>query len=321
MSKCVSTLETEKRQSSRTTSTNAYRGALTAALIIPLFLASGCRVGGEVRGKASSTASAIQTGSFSISQFQGAPPAQWRLDPDDRVYSKSRNLVFSGTCSATVSKLQVFQGASALSGPAPCTAGAFSLSLTTASDDAFSLDIRARDLSDQLTLDSKSLVVVVDTIPPAAPVLTSHVSPTIALTTENEPIEGALATDTVSITASDNRSITVNLGTHEFSYTAGLSSGGTKLVQLYAFDFAGNSSAPLSLDLSFNATMKLLALQFGAVHSGAPLASTGASSGSLESVSLHPWSKPGTAPKVSQSGTAWLTTGITRMAADGQFDE
>jgi len=245
---------------------------------------------------------------MTLTTIDGVTATDWKIDSNKNVYINTRTINLGGTCVALGSFL-VYNKIKLITPPALCDRNAnFSWSHTADADGMFALEFRTTDAK---VLGSTTLVV--DTVAPPAPVITTNNGANFTVYSAGQSIQGTTSADTNQILSDDPLGKTTFSGT-QFELNTVLGFATTKTFQIYAVDLAGNHSPPAEITIRYQATATLLSTGF----SGASLPSGTLGNGGLarmEGISIAPIITT-TATEVSTSGSKQLHTGFIQLNED-----
>jgi len=240
--------------------------------------------------------------------IEGAPAPSWKTDSKNNVYINSRTLTLGGTCVALGSFL-VYGQNKLLTPPALCDQNAnFSWAHTADADGTLALEFRA---SDSTVLGSTSIVV--DTVAPPAPIITTNSGASFTVYNPSQTIAGTMSTDTHQITSDDPLGKVTFSGT-QFELNTVLGFASTKTFSIYAVDLAGNQSPPAHITIQYQASASLVSTGFsGAGLPSGTLGSQGLAR--MEGISVAPIITTA-ATGISNPGSKHLNTGFIEISED-----
>jgi hypothetical protein len=197
--------------------------------------------------------------SIELTTFQGEARAAWRFDSRYKAYTKRRDLQFAGTCSA-VSSLAVFVNGASAGNDIPCDkTHKFSWSFSSTQDGEYEVRFEPKISDGSLIHQPMIQTVVVDTVAPPAPVITTRAGNDFIAPRPNVQLAGTVSADTYSIesnAAGSGRIITANSA---FVFDTVMAFGETKQFNIYAVDLAGNRSDPDAITVSYGNSYRLAA--------------------------------------------------------------
>lgn len=188
-----------------------------------------------------------------ITTFQGAAETSWVKDGSGTIYTTSRTVTFSGTCVRLVQSIIVKVDGTANGSPKSCTDGAFTWAYTFGADATHTVSFVPVLVVDgqESTVATVTKNMTIDTVAPAAPVITTNGGANMVITTPNVTINGTTSADTYNVTIADAGTLTFSQVGQTFQLDTTLLSGQSKTLSFYALDFAGNVSTADSIQVYY----------------------------------------------------------------------
>lgn len=283
------------------------RNSIQFALILLLIstFSLGCRGSPGSRGFTSSGRNPSGL-SVKFVTFQGLQSSGWLLDAEKKLYTNNRQITLTGTCTG-VGTFRAFQDSQQIGPNISCTAaGTYNWTFTAPTDGSYTLDFKTPDNTKII-----SQTFVVDTVPPASPIILTNGGANITLEVNgNLLLEGTSSADSVNVTViSALGIINYTPSQHQFNYSQTLAWGSESVLRFVATDFAGNVSSPTQITVNY---LTALTLSIFSQDAGlGSLTKVGAEGiVTLDAVGMSPLA---VGPVTSQEGTTKLYTGVTAM--------
>jgi hypothetical protein len=228
-----------------------YKSGL-ALLLVAL---TGCF--GSSKGMAPTTGGAY---TLKLTAFQERTEGGWPKDSRDQVYTNNRTLKFTGNCSG-FSNSKAFINSVEVNQTFPCPqSGQYEWILNLTQDGEYSVEFKSLDSTGSAGefMPKLSLKVVLDTVPPASPTIsTPNVTP-YASVQNSIVIAGGASLDTIQLLTSDASGVLrFSASSGNFDYTVTLNWGETKTYSITAVDLAGNQSSSRSVEINFHSGSSL----------------------------------------------------------------
>lgn len=252
--------------------------------------------------------------SVTIDQFQSKSLIDQLRDSKGVINTKDTTLTVAGTCTRGAVKVQLRINGAIATEQGTCAKNmTYSWSHPVTSDGTYTLSAYPIYESGQSAPKaSVTLPVVVDTIPPDPPVILTNNGGDFISSTASFTLNGTIAADTVTLTASDSKGkLVFNTKTKTFTFNDTLKPGQSLQFRLSATDTAGNTSTSSTVHVGYLTTVQLSAENMSAVGLQTPITGT---SGQIElsTASMSPWIISGGSVISPQHGFQ-LSTGTVQM--------
>ncbi len=206
--------------------------------------------------------------------FQGNQESAWPKDSSGYIYTTARTITFTGTCARNTKSLMIkVDGATAPSLPT-CdkTTGDFTWSHTFGSDLTAVVDFIPILLADNQESQANKITktIVVDTVAPADPVITTNGGGNINSPSANVTINGTTSADTYRVTSTDSGTLVFTSAAQTFQLDTVLVENQTKTISFTALDLAGNASGSVSIQATFLGSTLLKIADFTAGSLASP---------------------------------------------------
>ncbi len=241
-----------------------------------------------------------------IKTFQGQTPEQWATDSNKNIYTATNKFSYTGRCSRGVASVNIYVGA-AETGTVKCgVTGAFSWTGTDAEVDG-QYSVRLTPVSGdgvEFTGNDWTHTVVVDTQPPAAPVITS---PTSAVVTSGAIlIQGTVSSTSTNKIISNDSSGIITYSYPGFTAAYTMTPGETKTFTFQAQTLSGLTSPGVSIKICYLASATLATFDTTGAAISSPLADSNGSTHTFSSITSSPYLMA-TEPKSATDGHKLLT--------------
>ncbi|MDZ4662066.1 MAG: hypothetical protein SGJ18_10670 [Pseudomonadota bacterium] len=223
-----------------------------------------------------------------LTTFQGANESAWKKDAAGTIHTNSRTVDFTGTCSRTIKSVIIKIDGSTSATPVCSATGNFSWSNSFGTDVAVVLSFVPVLLGDGLPSTNGTITknLRVDTVAPAAPVITTNGGANMVITVANVTINGTTSSDTFSLTTTDNGTLSFTAVSQTFQLDSTLTSGQTKILSFTALDVAGNGSTADTIQVAYESSFTLQISDTSGSGLAAPITNSGVR---LVSVSTSPF--------------------------------
>ncbi len=247
--------------------------------------------------------------------FQNSLKSAWILDGQGRAYTNQRLLKVTGRCLGDTRAVTTFLNGAAAGSVSRCNAhGFFAWESSVPADGEWSAHFVPQLGDGTLSERFPSAVLVVDTIAPAKPVITTNDGLDLVSNDASITLEGTVDAETTSLTeTSRNGALSTDISHHDFTHQLTLSKGASATLSFVARDLAGNSSQPAVITVAYSPRLVLSAAQFSGIRlSGALSGVSGLTQ--LQTGAISPIVAP-TQPRASSSGRYRLTQGLPQVAS------
>ena len=242
-------------------------------------------------------------GIFEILTIQAKPRAQWATDASGKVFTNNRKVEVGGSCFRGVAKIYGYIDGVLVSDTAPCgSTGKYIWTHTFPSDGSFAITLSPA-LNNGTILSQQAIeTIIVDTMPPAAPVITTNGGVAFVSSVPNVLIEGLVSSEVVKLEASNQNAVLSFFDSLDsFQYLIVLATSETRTLSFFAYDLAGNKSLPAQITISFLANAKLAISTF----SGANVVGSGVGNSGIAVMPMVSMGSYMTDPS-SQTGTSGM---------------
>lgn len=237
-----------------------------------------------------------------INTLQGLKKDQWKIDTKNNAYINSRNISVTGTCTA-INRITAFVNGAPIGESIPCDSNnSFKFNYTALMDgnylfhfQKFSVDQQSasdtpaplsetRPASSSVTISAAGATeqnVVVDTVPPSLPVITTNGGSDMLIFDNTFSIIGTTDLDTINVLQVDSTrpaSLNFNLnssGLGAFQMDGTAEWGTSVLYSFVAVDLAGNQSAPARIRVGYNGSVLIFTLSSSVATSSSVTSSNG----------------------------------------------